>query len=79
VPPYGYVYGHLQAQAPLLAFMGLLHAIGVFTLVAAPLVLLTKPLATKNRNSAGDGAGSRWVELNTKAVGLNRIDSFIGR
>jgi DHA2 family multidrug resistance protein len=50
---YGYVYEHLQAQAHLLAFMDCFHVIGVFTLISAPLVFLTKPFATKNKNPAG--------------------------
>lgn len=39
---YSHYYGQLQAQAHLLAFMDCFHVIGVVTLVAAPLVLLTK-------------------------------------
>jgi MFS transporter, DHA2 family, multidrug resistance protein len=35
-------YGQLEAQAHLLAFMDCFHLIGVVTLIAAPLVLLTK-------------------------------------
>jgi DHA2 family multidrug resistance protein len=50
---YGYVYEHLQVQAHFLTFMDRFHVIGVFTLVAAPLVLLTKPLTTRNKNRAG--------------------------
>jgi DHA2 family multidrug resistance protein len=38
-------YGQLQAQAHLLAFMDCFHLIGVVTLIAAPLVLLTKHFA----------------------------------
>jgi DHA2 family multidrug resistance protein len=39
---YAHVYGQFQAQVHLLAFMDCFHWIGVITLVAAPLVLLTK-------------------------------------
>jgi DHA2 family multidrug resistance protein len=39
---YAHVYGQLQAQAHFLAFMDCFHVIGVMTLIAAPLVLLTK-------------------------------------
>ena len=39
---YSRVYGQLQAQAHLLAFMDVFHLIGVMTLVVAPLVLLSK-------------------------------------
>jgi DHA2 family multidrug resistance protein len=50
---YGYVYGRLQAQAHFLAFMDCFHLIGVLTLAAAPLVLLTRPFATRNKSPAG--------------------------
>ncbi len=39
---YAHIYGQLQAQAHLMAFMDCFHVIGVLTLIAAPLVLLTK-------------------------------------
>ena len=39
---YGHFYAQLQAQAHLLAFMDCFHLIGVMTLIAAPLVLVTK-------------------------------------
>jgi MFS transporter, DHA2 family, multidrug resistance protein len=39
---YARVYGQLQAQTQFLAFMDCFHIIGVITLIAAPLVLLTK-------------------------------------
>jgi DHA2 family multidrug resistance protein len=39
---YGRVYDQLHAQTQLLAFMDCFHVIGVITLIAAPLVLLTK-------------------------------------
>jgi DHA2 family multidrug resistance protein len=39
---YAHLYGQLQAQAHFLAFMDCFYVIGVMTLIAAPLVLLTK-------------------------------------
>lgn len=42
---YRYVYSRLEAQAHLLAFMDCFRAIGVVTLIVAPLVLLTKRFA----------------------------------
>src|ERR1700678_913424 len=39
---YGRVYEQLHAQTQLLAFMDCFHIIGVVTLIAAPIVLLTK-------------------------------------
>jgi DHA2 family multidrug resistance protein len=39
---FSHYYGQLEAQAHLLAFMDCFHLIGVVTLIAAPLVLLTK-------------------------------------
>ncbi|MGA7106404.1 MAG: DHA2 family efflux MFS transporter permease subunit [Terracidiphilus sp.] len=39
---YAHVYSQLQAQAHLMAFMDCFHLIGVMTLIAAPLVLLTQ-------------------------------------
>jgi MFS transporter, DHA2 family, multidrug resistance protein len=39
---YGRVYDQLHAQTQLLAFMDCFHIIGIVTLIAAPLVLLTK-------------------------------------
>ncbi|HXC97057.1 MAG TPA: DHA2 family efflux MFS transporter permease subunit [Edaphobacter sp.] len=39
---YGRVYEQLHAQTQLLAFMDCFHIIGIITLIAAPLVLLTK-------------------------------------
>ncbi|HEY0307304.1 MAG TPA: DHA2 family efflux MFS transporter permease subunit, partial [Acidobacteriaceae bacterium] len=39
---YGFYYNQLQTQSRLLAFMDCFFALGVITLVAAPLVLLTK-------------------------------------
>ncbi len=39
---YGRVYDQLHAQTQLLAFMDCFHIIGVITLIAAPVVLLTK-------------------------------------
>lgn len=49
---YSHFYGQLQAQARLLAFMDCFYLIGVVTLVAAPLVLLTKYFKI-----GGSGAG----------------------
>lgn len=48
----GLVYRQLDAQARLLAFMDCFHVIGVVTLIAVPLVLLTK-----NFKVAGGGGG----------------------
>ncbi len=39
---YGRVYEQLHAQTQLLAFMDVFHIIGIITLIAAPLALLTK-------------------------------------
>ncbi len=39
---YGRAYHQLQAQTQLLAFMDCFHLIAVVTLIAAPLVLLTR-------------------------------------
>ncbi len=39
---YARYYSQLEAQTHLLAFMDCFHVIGVVTLIAAPLVLLTK-------------------------------------
>lgn len=50
---YGYVYSHLQAQAHFLAFMDCFWVIGVLTLVAAPIVLLTKPFSVGGKAPAG--------------------------
>jgi len=49
---YQHVYEGLQAQAHLLAFMDCFHIIGVMTLLAAPLVLLTRKF-----KMGGGGAG----------------------
>jgi DHA2 family multidrug resistance protein len=49
---YGYVYSHLQAQAHFLAFMDCFYVMGVVTLIAAPIVLLTKPFAIGNKSTA---------------------------
>jgi MFS transporter, DHA2 family, multidrug resistance protein len=50
---YQHVYAQLQAQAHLLAFMDCFHVIAVVTLVAAPIVLLTKPFVLAGRGSGG--------------------------
>ena len=49
---YARVYDQLQANAHFLAFMDCFYVIGVLTLVAAPLVLLTKPF------KVGGGGGA---------------------
>jgi MFS transporter, DHA2 family, multidrug resistance protein len=43
---YGRVYDQLHAQTQLLAFMDCFHIIGIVTLIAAPIVLLTKTFKT---------------------------------
>lgn len=50
---YGYIYSQLQVQAHFLAFMDCFNVIGVFTLIAAPLVLLTRPFLIGNKSSGG--------------------------
>jgi DHA2 family multidrug resistance protein len=50
---FGYFYGQLQAQAHLLAFMDCFRVIGILTLLAAPLVLLTKPFKVGGGPSGG--------------------------
>ena len=49
---YGHVYQQLQAQTQLLSFMDVFHVIGVLTLIAAPVVLLTAKFQI-----GGGGAG----------------------
>jgi MFS transporter, DHA2 family, multidrug resistance protein len=49
---YGRVYDQLHAQTQLLAFMDCFHIIGVITLIAAPLVLLTKNFKTGGKSTA---------------------------
>jgi DHA2 family multidrug resistance protein len=49
---YAHYYGQFQAQVHLLAFMDCFHLIGVITLVAAPLILLTKPFKDGGGGSA---------------------------
>jgi DHA2 family multidrug resistance protein len=49
---YGRVYEQLHAQTQLLAFMDCFHIIGVITLIAAPLVLLTKNFKPASKSSA---------------------------
>ena len=48
---YGRVYEQLHAQTQLLAFMDVFHIIGVITLIAAPLVLLTKNFKSPAKSS----------------------------
>jgi DHA2 family multidrug resistance protein len=50
---YGRIYAQLQAQAHMLAFMDCFHIIGVVTLIAAPLVLLTRPFQLGGKAPAG--------------------------
>jgi DHA2 family multidrug resistance protein len=50
---YARVYGQLHAQTQLLAFMDCFHIIGVITLIAAPLVLLTKNFKPAGKPSEG--------------------------
>jgi MFS transporter, DHA2 family, multidrug resistance protein len=49
---YGRVYDQLHAQTQLLAFMDCFHIIGVITLIAAPLVLLTKSFKPSGKSTA---------------------------
>ncbi len=49
---YGFYYNQLQTQSRLLAFMDCFFALGVITLVAAPLVLLTKKFTTSGKAPA---------------------------
>jgi DHA2 family multidrug resistance protein len=46
-------YNQLQAQAHLLGFMDCFHLIGVMTLLAAPLVLLTRSFKVGGGSSGG--------------------------
>ena len=48
---YGRVYEQLHAQTQLLAFMDCFHIIGIITLIAAPLVLLTKSFKPPAKSS----------------------------
>ncbi len=50
---YGFYYNQLQTQSRLLAFMDCFFALGVITLVAAPLVLLTKRFSVGGKAPAG--------------------------
>jgi DHA2 family multidrug resistance protein len=50
---YARVYEQLHAQTQLLAFMDCFHIIGVITLIAAPLVLLTKGFKPAGKSTAG--------------------------
>ena len=49
---YARVYEQLHAQTQLLAFMDCFHIIGIITLVAAPLVLLTKSFKPAGKSTA---------------------------
>ncbi len=49
---YARVYGQLQAQSSLLAFMDCFYILGVVTLCVAPLVLLVKPFKVASRSPA---------------------------
>lgn len=50
---YGYLYSRLEAQVHLLAFMDCFRVIGVVTLIAAPIVLLTKRFAVGAKPTGG--------------------------
>ena len=50
---YGRVYELLHAQTQLLAFMDCFHIIGVITLIAAPIVLLTKTFKAPAKSAGG--------------------------
>jgi DHA2 family multidrug resistance protein len=50
---YGYYYNQLQSHAHFLAFMDCFTVIGVVTLLAAPLILLTKPFKIASRAPSG--------------------------
>jgi MFS transporter, DHA2 family, multidrug resistance protein len=50
---YANYYNQLQAHAHLLAFMDCFHLIGVITLIAAPLVLLTRRFSLSGKASGG--------------------------
>jgi MFS transporter, DHA2 family, multidrug resistance protein len=49
---YGRIYEQLHAQTQLLAFMDCFHIIGIITLIAAPLVLLTKSFKAPAKSTA---------------------------
>jgi DHA2 family multidrug resistance protein len=49
---YARVYEQLHAQTQLLAFMDCFHIIGIITLIAAPLVLLTKGFKPASKSTA---------------------------
>ncbi len=49
---YARVYEQLHAQTQLLAFMDCFHIIGIITLIAAPLVLLTKSFKPAGKSTA---------------------------
>ena len=49
---YAYVYSQLQLHAHFLAFMDCFRAVGILWLIAAPLILLTKPFAVEGSGSS---------------------------
>jgi DHA2 family multidrug resistance protein len=49
---YARVYDQLHAQTQLLAFMDVFHIIGIITLIAAPLVLVTKSFKAPSKSTA---------------------------
>ncbi|MFT4112143.1 DHA2 family efflux MFS transporter permease subunit [Silvibacterium sp.] len=49
---YNYIYSRLQAQAHFLGFMDCFLIVGVLTLAAAPIVLLTRPFAVGGKSTA---------------------------
>ena len=63
-------YQHLQAQSRLLAFMDCFYILGVVTLIAAPLVLLTKSFR------AGKKSDRRALRLLARADGLRNLVRF---
>jgi DHA2 family multidrug resistance protein len=50
---YAQIYNQLGAQSHILAFMDCFHLIGIITLVAAPLVLLTRRFKLSGRAPGG--------------------------
>jgi MFS transporter, DHA2 family, multidrug resistance protein len=49
---YAHYYNQLEAQTRLLAFMDCFYILGLITLIAAPLVLLTKNFKAGNKATA---------------------------
>jgi hypothetical protein len=62
---YSHYYNQLQVHAHLLAFMDCFHIIGVVTLIAAPLVLLTKYFRVGNAPGDIDVAVTRQNSIQT--------------